>query len=117
MTNELKPCPFCGWNITAFNEDLYRVNISGNDHWVHLRCAHCGATAQGRGNTKEAAEHQAQDHWNTRAERTCHPVEKFSEDSPFPVMVCSECGRPLHYDEYREMDYQPYCGCGAKVVE
>lgn len=55
--------------------------------------------------------------WNTRVERTCHPVEKFSEDSPFPVMVCSECGRPLHYDEFREMDYQPYCGCGAKVVE
>jgi hypothetical protein len=55
--------------------------------------------------------------WNTRAERTCHPVEKFTEDSPWPVMVCSECGRQLHYDEHREISYQPYCGCGAKVVE
>ena len=52
----------------------------------------------------------------TRAERTCYPVEKFIEDSPLPVMVCSERGRTLHYDEYREMDYPPYCGCGAKVV-
>lgn len=50
------------------------------------------------------------------AERTCHPIEKFTEGSPWPVMVCSECGRTLHYDEHREMDYQPYCGCGAKVV-
>lgn len=28
-------------------------------------------------------------------ERMCHPVEKFTEGSPWPVMVCSECGRSL----------------------
>lgn len=109
MTNELKPCPFCGWNITAFNEDLYRVNISGNDHWVHLRCIHCGATAQGRGNTKEAAEHQAQDHWNTRAERTCNV-------KPLPLsgsteFECSKCCGTIR----QLSNYCPHCG--AKVVE
>ncbi|PWL79000.1 MAG: hypothetical protein DBY20_03745 [Coriobacteriia bacterium] len=60
--------------------------------------------------------------WNTRAERTCHPVDKFEEGNPWPVLTCSECGRPLHVDdavdengiEYSEL--QPYCGCGAKVV-
>lgn len=116
MTSKLKPCPFCGWNITAFNEDLYRVNISGNDHWVHLRCVHCGATAQGRGNTKEAAEHQAQDRWNTRAERTCHSASASSN-----YFRCSECGceimftvdgwKPLYMGE---VNYCP--NCGSKVV-
>lgn len=109
---ELKPCPFCGWSITAFNEDLYRVNISGNDHWVHLRCAHCGATAQGHGNTKEAAEHQAQDRWNTRAERTCKWTQWEQHSDQY---FSTECGREFQWAT--PYDLPNYCpGCGAKLV-
>lgn len=52
-------------------------------------------------------------------ERTCRPLEKFHEDSPYPYLVCSECAEPLNYRE-NNGDYEllPYCaGCGAKVVE
>lgn len=127
MTNELKPCPFCGWNITAFNEDLYRVNISGNDHWVHLRCVHCGATAQGRGNTKEAAEHQAQDRWNTRAERTCKNERFHYAPYEYDVFTCSKCGGSVYEIDGkwavkgRDGDYEYdavilFCPlCGARV--
>lgn len=118
MSNELKPCAHCGSDLSEFCEDFYKVNRSGNDHWVYLRCLKCGAMTQGHGNTKEAAEQNAIKRWNTRAERTCHPAPKYGDDSPWPVMVCSECGRRLHYDETKDgLEYSPYCGCGAKVVE
>jgi hypothetical protein len=57
--------------------------------------------------------------WNTRAERACKPIAKFNyDDTPWPTMVCSECGRRLHYDETKDsLEYSPYCVCGAKVVE
>lgn len=49
--------------------------------------------------------------------RVCRPVEVFTPDSPWPVMTCSECGRPLCYDESDDdCDYAPHCCCGAKVV-
>lgn len=109
MTNELKPCPFCG--------EYPKLTDCAYDALTIIECELCEKTRDCIVRVECALHDQAIEVWNTRAERTCHPVEKFSEDSPFPVMVCSECGRPLHYDEFREMDYQPYCGCGAKVVE
>ncbi len=110
----LEPCPLCNGNVTYSSG----VHIGYDMDTGTLRCDECGLSLRARlyGFGMYDPLH-AFDSWNTRAERTCHPVEKFTEDSPWPVMVCSECGRPLHYDEYREMDYQPYCGCGAKVVE
>ena len=120
MSNELKPCPFCGGKTAEIE-----TRNSGEDrHFAVVKCLKCREDQDfwleictNYFSTREAAKEAAIEAWNTRAERTCHPVEKFTEDSPWPVMVCSECRRPLHYDEHREMDYQPYCGCGAKVVE
>lgn len=120
MNNELKPCPFCGgeaevWECEEELDILDPQSLGYLDtKYCTVHCVGCEVCEIVIGRAKKD---EAINAWNTRAERTCHPVEKFSEDSPFPVMVCSECGRPLHYDEYREMDYQPYCGCGAKVVE
>lgn len=58
-------------------------------------------------------------------ERTCRPVARYRYDdsSPWPYLVCSECGEKLscrdvvteHGEESCEM--LPYCaGCGAEVV-
>ena len=69
MSKELKPCAHCGSELSEFCEDFYKVNRSGNDHWVYLRCLKCGAMTQGHGNTKEAAEQNARKRWNTRTER------------------------------------------------
>lgn len=109
MTNELKPCPFA-----KLDEKHHIDVIETHPGYGYIYCRNCDFDFP----SEESIPLDVLiERWNTRVERTCHPVEKLSEDSPFPVMVCSECGRPLHYDEFREMDYQPYCGCGAKVVE
>lgn len=110
---ELKPCPKgCDSFIDVGTREI-------DESWwsAIVRCADCGIELRRGAQSEKEALEKAIEAWNTRAERTCHPVEKFTEDSPWPVMVCSECGRQLHYDEHREISYQPYCGCGAKVVE
>lgn len=59
-------------------------------------------------------------------ERTCQAEDRYHDDdsSPWPYLVCSECGERLCYrevtDDDGEQDYEmmPFCaGCGAKVVE
>lgn len=53
-------------------------------------------------------------------ERTCKPVLEWTEDDPWPHLVCSVCGEPLRYSETsgEECDLLPYCArCGARVVE
>ena len=117
MTNELKPCPLCGPEsfIVPFTRQPSEPDAP---FWTAvLKCDYCGISLSGTGVTEELALKSAIEAWNTRAERTCKPIPKYGDDSPWPVMVCSECGRPLHYDEHTESDYPPYCGCGAKVVE
>lgn len=94
-----------------------------DEEWGRIRCDDCCLELRvklyGCGNYDPL---HAFDAWNTRAERTCHPIEKFSEGSPWPYFACSECGRPLHYDDIVNevgedtCEMQPYCGCGAKVV-
>lgn len=112
MCNDLKPCPFCGGEAIIRTYRTFIDEYHGIGTKYYVECSECLANRH----LGKLTENEAIEAWNTRVERTCHPVEKFSEDLPFPVMVCSDCGRPLHYDEFREMDYQPYCGCGAKVV-
>lgn len=113
--SELKPCPFCGHSIDDHADDCY-MRLFAIQIADALMLGEAGMHAH-------VSRQEAQAAWNTRAERTCHPVEKFGDDSPWPKLVCSECGRPLHVDdavdengiEYSEL--QPYCGCGASVVE
>lgn len=116
---ELKPCGHCGGNTLAFCEDLYKVNESGSDHWVYLRCLRCGAMMQGHGSTKEAAKDNARCRWNTRAERTCtYTWCNFGDpDDPmgcYEAWNCSNCG-----EINEDLEEAPcYClNCGAKVVE
>lgn len=116
-------CPCCGdialprWcSVSRPNEQApYGLESEAR---FYYECRECGLRTKDYQTQKAALKS-----WNTRFERTCEPVKKFSEDSPWPKLVCSECGRPLHVDdavdengiEYSEL--QPYCGCGARVVE
>lgn len=96
MTDELKPCPFCGgaWGIVR-DEPIPGAGF--------VECIECGA----RGGISRPDE--AVRLWNARVERTCRIVEY--DEAPFPV--CSECGavQPDDFTVY-------YCwNCGAKVVD
>lgn len=126
--SELKPCPlpmfgnpevrmetddYCGEIFTVIKCMAWLDD--GKKMWLEL----CTDTYQ----EKDEAIKAAMTAWNTRAERTCEPVKKFSEESPWPRLVCSECGRELHWDDIvnevgeDSCELQPYCGCGARVVK
>lgn len=103
---ELKQCPFCG-------SEAKMESMGRGPYQTRVGCSECSCTLGYHVSKKRAIEA-----WNTRAERTCHPVPKYNDESPWPVMVCSECGRSLHYDATKDgIEYSPYCVCGAKVVE
>lgn len=115
---ELKPCPFCGGEAEFYPAAC----IEKGWYIATVQCVSCAAqvcSKPGLDRAEQEANESAIQAWNTRAERTCKPIPKYIDDSPWPVMVCSECRRPLHYDgdESGVVEYQPYCGCGAKVVE
>lgn len=98
MTDELKPCPFCGGEA-ELQDDLWREDkvfyraVCGDMECQGHYCNYWSMTPE------EAARR-----WNTRHERTCCMV--YREGAP----ACSECGRELAYDSR-------YCDqCGARVV-
>lgn len=107
---ELKPCPFCGGGTHYYAP-------APIDH--HIQCEKCFAETGGFSSKEEAIEA-----WNTRAERTCHPVSKSGEEFSFEdrsstlTAWCSECheylGEACDVFSYHDR----FCsGCGAKVVE
>lgn len=116
MTDELKPCPFCGGDARAFY-----CEESGT---FDVQCQKCGAipfigsrTSEMKSldavivawNTRAAVtdEQFAMAVHNGRAERTCRIVEDEEGRSS-----CSECGAA-----YLCMYEASYCpNCGAKVV-
>lgn len=111
--------------VVQWKGDVHAGSHFGYDEeWGKIRCDDCGLELQVKlysyGNYDPL---HAFDAWNTRAERTCEPVKKFSEESPWPRLVCSECGRELHWDDIvnevgeDSCELQPYCGCGARVVK
>lgn len=110
---ELEPCPFCG------GEAAFGANSCQGFEYV--RCVSCKARTWSCYNTKE----QAAEAWNTRAERTCHPVRRsgkeFSEEDKNTSLEtrCSECGDFLgEAQDVFSYDRDWFCSnCGAKVVE
>lgn len=124
MSDELKPCPFCGSEATMQDTEDW----SPYSRWM-VRCTECGMDTGGR-ESKSAAISA----WNARAERTCRfsleedremlaekaacgPGEFVTQDMPDLLWTCSACG-----EQYRNgLDALPkwlkHCpNCGAKVV-
>lgn len=124
MSDELKPCPFCGG-------EAHQMKMG----WPHrVYCEDCGATVTGKGFDGEG-ETDATVRWNARAAvtdeqfniavhdggawqrvRTCHmvPVSLYDEEGVDGI-ECDECG----WSDIHEW-YDPilsFCpNCGAKVI-
>lgn len=108
MSNELKPCPFCG------GEAEYRAAKYVRTAFKHsVVCLDCFASIP-----PKDSKHEAINAWNTRAERTC----TMTKLEP-PLLLegwwsCSECGPvfPPCNDEIAVGVLQQCPHCGAKVV-
>lgn len=103
MSEELKPCPFCG------GEALFET-YGGTACAVVCQTCHCGTATARLYDGMEAVKA-----WNRRAERTCRMEynERWSHDEYYPTECynCSECGH-MTYD-----GVPTFCpNCGAKVV-
>lgn len=106
MTDELKPCPFCGSKGEAYR------TINGT---YSCSCTSCSyASCAGFKTLEESIEA-----WNKRAERTCRMTKKGPEFVLAGWWECSECGPvyPPCNDEIAVWALQKCPRCGAKVVE
>lgn len=113
MTNDLKPCPFCGGAAHA------SLAAYASGATAHALCDGCGAAVLGYGRGERGLR-DAVKRWNRRAERTCR-VECYPpgyEDN-LHYEVCSECGTVLTASRPgdRHSARASYCpNCGARVV-
>ena len=120
MSEELKPCPFCGGEA-SMESGRYQLD-DGMHAFAHVECLSCGACGSGfteAESTFEEVELLAADAWNRRAERTCrvessHEVEgdgcyayfeyeltcghEIAWGNQLPPSYCPECGRRVSYD-------------------
>lgn len=90
MSEELKPCPFCGSRRISLDWDLYDTD-EGRRHRSRIRCLDC------RLEPKIFKTHaEARSYWNARAQ----PAEQ--QDEPV-AMVVSKFGDPEAFGE-REIE-------------
>lgn len=120
MTEELKPCPFCGGEVglVPAKNMYFTRGINGIKHYYDGWRVFCGECRimQSWFDMKE----EAITAWNRRAERTCHPVDYHIDiDEGCIASTCSECGELLVNFDFEQNPPKPvgYCpNCGAKVV-
>ena len=107
MSEELKPCPFCGGEAYI---------VPGRVLGYHIGCDGDGCPGNIGRSYLYLSEKVAIKAWNHRAELTCRMEynEEWSGDELYPTECynCSECG-------HMTSDGMPsYCpNCGAKVIE
>lgn len=66
MTNELKPCPFCGCKATFVKHSAGVYGTQGFDKWDAVACKQCRATV-GACDRRFRCRNDARDVWNRRA--------------------------------------------------
>lgn len=119
MTDELKPCPFCGEKVAWREYSLFAKRIAiekGLPLVPMIRCESCGAMVSfdpiedPEPNYKKEA---AGTLWNNRCERTCNAEQIPYTPGCYEGYRCSVC----HCIEF-ESDKPNYCpNCGAKVID
>ena len=114
MSEELKPCPFCGGEPEIVECD-YGMYFTG----YAVYCRQCSVKVGVTGRLGEAyewvpifsTEADAIASWNTRCERTCK-VELTPDNDGWCEWRCSVCASN-HVDAYDK-----FCpNCGSRVVE
>lgn len=125
MSEELKPCPFCGGEA-CMDSGTYVIGRK-TYRTAKCKCRECGVTRSAVLDiyaSLDEAESKAIEAWNRRAERTCRVVAMDAAGSP-PYRTgnwiynelsdgCSECGYPFDTPNRGVPAYCP--NCGAKVV-
>lgn len=99
MSEELKPCPFCG------GEAMVWPSLTGLTY--HVSCCKCYAN-----NNYRSTEAKAIDAWNHRATTTTHAiiVSDKSTDCATGYCRCELCGEPID-------QWDNFCRhCGARCV-
>ena len=105
MTNDLRPCPFCGGEAHA----ALAAYASGAT--AHVVCDACGAKVYGYGRGERGLR-DAVERWNRRAERTCRVVSAKECGGVGYAPGCSECGWQM-----ADSMWHNYCpNCGARVI-
>ena len=101
---QLKPCPFCGAEVSVLATHDKFWGVSYSYHHEPNRCPAAFLHYASYADKAEAIEA-----WNTRTERTCH-VEAHDCGDGIKASYCSACGGFMYEDDR-------YCpNCGAKVV-
>src|SRR5574344_2483038 len=101
MSEELKPCPFCGAKTALVMDKTW----TGQGWRCVIKCLGCGASIG-----VHPTEEQAVDAWNTRAKRTC----RWKRYEPADAWE-TECGEML---TWAPEGFPPYCpNCGRKVID
>ena len=109
MTEELKPCPFCG-------EDHVSVAYTGYEDegcvLYTLGCSTTNCPGHISGSWRYFNLERAAEAWNRRAERTCE-VTEYNDCGPH----AEDCTIVLTCGHRTLGDIPNYCpSCGAKVV-
>lgn len=124
MSEELKPCPFCGGEA-----DVHYFAHDDSECTIMCSNPNCRASVSARScGSMTTAYNRARKLWNRRAERTCRMIECLSEDTctvhqelpggglagtRYGYRQCSECGAFVF-----DCPTVRYCpSCGAKVVD
>lgn len=107
MTNELKPCPFCGGEATL-SQDAFEETDGFNEWAVSCENVPCrdriGVSSWGYASQSAAIEA-----WNTRYWRTC--TREIIDGTSIRYSVCSECKSMMDVSD-------AFCRrCGAEVVD
>lgn len=112
MSEELKPCPFCGGEA-----DVHYFAHDDSECTVMCSNPNCRASVSARScGSMTAAYNRARKLWNHRAERMCRIVRARWDDGECVWGCrCTACGDRFTYETGTTWSYCP--ACGAKVVE
>lgn len=116
MSDELKPCPFCGSEA-----DFWFHNAGGDDEYEALiiDCKECSANMErwvakySKTFAEDVTKTKAEmiEEWNTRTERTAKVTQVERGSTTLLVWRCENCGQYMHRASWaREVNYCSHCG-------